>query len=182
MTNPIKNAVKFKFEPEKALEVILYIAHRANINDLYHVLKILYFADKEHLNNYGRFTCGDSYVAMKLGPVPSYTYDLIKFVRDEEWNYFDSDFVEKLKAVEYGYGDRIIARRDANMDCLSESDVKCLEKSIKENGSLGMNELKAKSHDEAFEVVEENDFMPVELIAKTLPNADKVLEYLHEFC
>jgi hypothetical protein len=33
----------------------------------------MYFADKAHLEQYGRFICGDSYVAMK--PVPIGTYE-----------------------------------------------------------------------------------------------------------
>lgn len=73
----------FKFDPEKAVEVILYIATRAKIRDIYHVLKLLYFADKAHLERNGRFICGDSYVAMKSGPVPSGTYDIIKDIRGD---------------------------------------------------------------------------------------------------
>ncbi len=39
---------------------------------------MMYFADRLHLERYGRFICGDSYVAMKNGPVPSFTYDILK--------------------------------------------------------------------------------------------------------
>jgi uncharacterized phage-associated protein len=40
----------------------------------------MYFADRKHLEKYGRFICGDSYVAMKHGPVPSEIYDILKAV------------------------------------------------------------------------------------------------------
>lgn len=67
--------IKFHFDPEKAVEVILYVASRVRDSGFHRVSKILYFADRDHLAMYGRFICGDSYVAMKNGPVPSGAYD-----------------------------------------------------------------------------------------------------------
>jgi hypothetical protein len=60
---------KHRFDAHKALEVILYVA--GSVPDMYRALKVLYFADREHLGRYGRLICGDTYVAMRLGPVPS---------------------------------------------------------------------------------------------------------------
>ena len=39
----------------------------------------MFFADKEHLLDYGRPITGDSYVAMEHGPVPTSTRDILKF-------------------------------------------------------------------------------------------------------
>ena len=181
MPTTANNAVRFKFDADKALEVILYISKRAEISDLYHVLKILYFADKDHLSKYGRFICGDTYAALKHGPVPDYTYNLIKYIRDQGKDYFsciNPALGEKLQDIQYGSRDEIIPLRDADINYLSESDFECLDKSIEENGSLSFDELKEKSHDEAFKEVGESDCMSVELIAKTLPNAEELLEYL----
>ena len=47
----------------------------------YHVLKVIYFADKEHLSKYGRLICDDSYVALTHVPVPRRFFDIIKNIR-----------------------------------------------------------------------------------------------------
>ncbi len=54
------------------------------------LLKLLYIADRELLAETGRTITGDHAVAMKLGPVLSRTYDLIKGeeVRAKEWDRF----------------------------------------------------------------------------------------------
>jgi hypothetical protein len=41
--------LKTRFDAEKALEAILYVASKAPIPDIYHVGKILWFADRVHL-------------------------------------------------------------------------------------------------------------------------------------
>ena len=63
----------------KALETLVYLANKDQRQ--YWVLKAIYLADKEHLQKYGRQMFGDRYIAMKLGPVPSLAYDIVKSVR-----------------------------------------------------------------------------------------------------
>ena len=93
MYNQKRNS--FSFDPEKTLEAILYISERTQ--DLYHVLKILYFADKIHLSAYGRLIAGDSYVAMSNGPVPSHAYNIIKTVRGDESISYGIDLANTFK-------------------------------------------------------------------------------------
>lgn len=54
------------------------------------IIKELYIADRESLRETGRPITGDTFVAMKKGPVLSQVYDLIKGVHTEsaEWNKF----------------------------------------------------------------------------------------------
>ncbi|WP_409530306.1 Panacea domain-containing protein [Shinella sp.] len=44
----------------------------------FHALKTLYYADRAHLQRYGRPITGDRYIAMENGPVPSYAYNAVK--------------------------------------------------------------------------------------------------------
>ncbi|CAD5970647.1 hypothetical protein PCC9214_03789 [Planktothrix tepida] len=77
---------QFDFNIEKGIESILYILELLENKvqpTIHRVSKFLYFADKEHLEKYGRFIFGDSYYAMKHGPVPSQIYDLLKLVRGD---------------------------------------------------------------------------------------------------
>jgi uncharacterized phage-associated protein len=71
----------FEFNLDKGIEAILYIAQKVDDPTFHRISKIMYFADRKHLEKYGRFICGDSYVAMKHGPVPSEIYDILKAVK-----------------------------------------------------------------------------------------------------
>ena len=156
--------VRFSFDRKKALEVILYVAQKAQRNDKYHIVKILFLADKEHLSKYGRFICGDHYVKMEYGPTPSGTYDIVKRKNRE--------FICE--------GDNLSPNRDPNMEFFSETDIECLDNAIQQLGSKSFDEVHAISQDETFMEAEERD-ITVEEIAKKLQNADEVLDYLHEY-
>ena len=162
------------FDAEKAIEVLLYIAERSP--NLYHALKVLYFADKDHLSKYGRLICGDSYVAMSKGPVPSGTYDLIKYIRDGySWSVCSVEGIEDAFEMD---GHSIRPLRDADTEFLSESDIECLDDAIAQYGNMRVGHLMAQSHDDAWRSADQNDIMSLEAIARTLPDADALLEYL----
>ncbi len=163
---------------EKAFEVLLYVASRIKVPDIYHVLKAIYFADKQHLGKYGRLIYGDCYCAMQLGPVPSLAYDIVKWVRGDRdpWTTFTTS-----PGFAVNVDDMMITHRAANLDLLSESDVECLDKAIEQYGNMSFGQLKQVSHeDEAFRAADadEDDTMSLELIAQSLPNGDELLEHL----
>src|SRR3989337_1524135 len=124
--------IKFHFDPDKAVEIILYVAGRVPDPGFHRVSKILYFADREHLATYGRFICGDSYVAMKHGPVPSGTYDVLKFVRGDD----GLTCVVPHAQESFRVDDRklVIPFKNANLDALSESERECLDPAIAKYG------------------------------------------------
>jgi len=164
----------FSFDKQKGIETLLYITY--HVSDLYKSLKILYFADKLHLSRYGRFISGDRYIAMKNGPVPSESYDILKAAKREGvMKYYTSEFSSDFEVID----NCIKPKREPNVSFLSESDIECLNQSIEENKQLSFGALKDKSHDFAYENTEnENDEIPLELIAQSLDNKDEVLEHL----
>jgi len=172
----IEMGIRHRFDPEKAIEVLLYIARRCP--NTYKALKVLYFADRGHLARYGRLICGDSYVAMRLGPVPSGAYDLIKDARGDR---YPVTGVKASEAFAVGGNNQIVPKREARLDLLSESDVECLDAAIQEYGRLSFGELKRRSHEEeAFKEADVNDFMSLEAIARGLPNGELLLSYLQD--
>jgi uncharacterized phage-associated protein len=125
---------QFKFNIEKAIESVLYILDiletlEDKIPTIYHVCNILYFADKEHLEKYGRFISGDRYQAMKYGAVPKEIYNLMSFVRG---NSLPNGFHPIPKIYEevsqaFKIDDEYIENlRKPNTDFLSQSDIECL--------------------------------------------------------
>ena len=164
-----------KFDLRKATEVLLYIA--SQVPDTYKALKVLYFADKEHLARYGRLICGDSYVAMKHGPVPSGTYDLVKSSRVD--GICSQELLRSASGAFTVDGNEIKVLRLANEDLLSDSDIECLEWAIKQYGQLSFSALKRISHKEpAYVNADQDDFIPLEAIVDSLPNGEALKEYL----
>lgn len=162
-----------KFQYRKVLEAIIYIAH--NEPRLYWALKMLYFADIMHLGNYGRTITGDQYKAMKHGPVPFYSYNILTSIRGDGW-YFFSD-PEPNKALDVREKD-IYPLREPDLDYLSQSDIECLNNSIEKYKNYTFKQLHDESSDAAYRAAGENDEIPLSAIIELLPNSRELKEYL----
>lgn len=167
---------RFALDLEKTIEVLLYITTR--VSDMHLALKILYFADKKHLEKYGRFIAGDRYIAMKNGVVPSGGYDILKIARNNSIfpnNYLGINDTFKVQ------GDKtIIPQREANLDYLSETDIECLNESIEENKNLTFSQAHHKSVDAAYKNTKKNDEISIEAIVSTLKNKDELMKFLFD--
>lgn len=164
-------SITFEFRRTKAVEVILYLANRISRPEKYNICKLLYLADKVSLEKYGRFIFGESYVAMKNGATPSNAYDLIKEA--------DCKPVDGISMK----GNQIIPLRDADPDCLSESDIECLDQIIRVYGNRPHEGRKA-AHDNAYRRSWDNragkgsNPMPIESIAALFPDSADLISYL----
>lgn len=175
------NNIKFDFDHEKAIEVFLYLASKrekltkktATIRDIF---KLMYLADKESLQEFGRFLCNNNYVAMKQGPVPSEAYDIVKEVRD--FSYSEHGFT----ILDNHY---ISVNRDANLDYLSESDVMCMDNALMQYGLFSSDKLKNLSHDSVWKEAwdsSDNRSVPIDVrsIIETLADNEDLLSYVIE--
>ncbi len=171
-TTPIQSP-RDNFNHVKAVEIILYIAHRIPDPTFHSICKIMYFADKTSLERVGRLLTDDTYSAMKYGPVPSNTYDLMK---------------EAPPSGELGFrienDHRVAPLREANLDELSDSDIECLDMVIALYGNVPFWKRSQDSHDEAWQKAWEargdksSAIMPLESIVALLEDADELLEHL----
>ncbi len=160
---------------KKTIESIVYVSHKSN--DLFHIVKILFFADKFHLENYGRLITGDHYKAMKEGPVPSGAYDIIKYVRGDGKVQING---EPEIAFRVEGNKKIIPLRAPNLEYLSESDIECLDKAIEIYAPMSFNELYDIVHNEQSYInAKPNGDIPLISIIQSLPNSKEVLEYIN---
>lgn len=174
------NQAYFKFDQEKALAALLYVTTKLgelqnNAPSFHKVFKILYFADQKSLVEYGRPISGDYYVAMRHGPVPSTMYDMLKSARGDA-NFIKNDFL--LEHVEVFGNHYIKAKSFPDMDALSETDLECLDASVKENYKKNFSELQDKSHGGAWGKSDENDKMRPEDIAEEGGADREMIEYI----
>ncbi len=138
------------FEQNKLKEIVLYILNKTGGIDFYHVFKILYFAEKSHLAQWGHRITSDDFCALEYGPVPTRLYDAVKGNNPPHTHLADI----LCKSVHFAGIDApnvLMTDEIANLDYISESEREALDKSIAENSNLTFRQLKEKSHDAAWE-------------------------------
>lgn len=174
--------LKRQFDAEKAAAALAYLVQETGA-EMYAALKMLYLADKGHLEKYGRTITGDSYVAMKQGPVPDRAYNMCKFVRGDR-SYFDElpEARERLRLRSNSF--ELLTPPD--LDALSASEKDALDEWIAEFRRGGWRVLWRRSHDAAWSAAwaeaRARDRGAIEMdlraIAATLPNGPALIEYL----
>lgn len=147
--------MKTKDEIFKIKAVVEYILQQFSDGvDYIHLFKIMYFAQEEHLAIYGSPLINESFVARKHGPVPSFTYKVLRVAEGKmedktgELMSFVSDIT--LRNVE---GHQVISVRNnvCDMDELSRSNIRLLDKWINKCKDLKSFDLSELSHDTAWQ-------------------------------
>jgi uncharacterized phage-associated protein len=163
----------FRLDTDKAVESVLYIAGRVPNPTLHSIAKVLFHADKAHLSRYGRPISGDRYIAMKHGPVPSATYDILKTLKgDSEFPL--TDRARNSLSVD-GYAVR--ALRPADERVLSASEMECLAESAHAHGAKSFKQRTAESHGPAWLAADENDVIGLESLLLEIDNRDELREH-----
>jgi uncharacterized phage-associated protein len=119
--------LRFQFDEKKGVEALTYIATRWKGVTPFFASKVLFFAEKWHLNRYARPIVGDTFIAMPNGPVPSTLYDFIKGNLDQAGD--PAAFVAALRVDRAQYA-QLNAERSVDGNILSVSDTECLDEAI----------------------------------------------------
>jgi uncharacterized phage-associated protein len=155
--------IRFNFDESKAVETLVYIARAWPGITPFYLSKILFFADRDHLREFGRPVTGDAYIAMTNGPVPSRIYDIIK----GELDFFGAPAAieDALDIVQTEKYHEVRAKREPNTELLSETDIDALDNSIKFCQGRSFSELSNLTHQEpAWFEAEANTEMDLELL------------------
>lgn len=126
---------------------------------------------------------------MKCGPVASSTYNLLKAARGDQSGPIHPQFADLVRdslAVDADHKSLIVLRA-AGLGRLSPADIACLDQAIGQYGNMGFDERTELSHDaawqEAWDAATEDEAgaspMQIETIARTIPNAQDLIEHLH---
>lgn len=139
----------------KIKSVVEYILQQMGVAvDYIHLFKVMYFAQEEHLALYGVPIMYDTFVARKHGPVPSLTYKVLRLAEGkvEDTTGDLEEFASELH-LDQSDGHQVVSLSkgvDVDMDELSRSNIRILDKWIahcKEIKSFDLSEL---SHDKAW--------------------------------
>ena len=167
-----------RFDIETAKAVMLYISRELGKADLTRLFKVLYFAERSYLANWGDLIVNDTYIAMKNGPVPAVIYDLFKGIRGDGFrDKRHETFYDAFKVEE---GGTVIPLEFPDMDYLSKASLEAINKSILENKDIDTYTLSMKSHDYAWNNADKNDRINFIDIAKAGGASDDMIDYILE--
>jgi uncharacterized phage-associated protein len=133
----------------KILESILYVIEygekMGKTVTQFDISKTIFLADYRHLSEYGRPVSFDNFVAMKFGPVPSLTYDMLK--PSFNWSLCGLQkapwVTRDLSPTQREY---IHPSRSSNRNKLSSSDIAALEQAFKDVKAMGFEKTSDFTH------------------------------------
>lgn len=140
-------AIRYNFNEEKTINVVLYIAEKLKQRDFHKIFKILYFSDREFLNLYGVTITGDTYIAMDAGPVPTKNYDMFKIVRGDSYMQDTKNLGRYFAVSNWMF---ILPLQKANLDNIASAEKDIIDAMISRYGDMSYDEIKEKSHDVAW--------------------------------
>src|SRR5712692_1373973 len=105
--------LRFRFNAEKFVNAVAYLAQARPHNTKLTICKQLYFADKEHFVRYGRPITGDQYYKLPHGPIPTRGLDILRGRAAAPEN----ALLEKYVSV---IGDSVHPRQQANRKVFSK--------------------------------------------------------------
>ncbi len=136
--------IRFRFNADRAYQAILWMLRQASPLDLHTILKACYFADKSHLNEFGRPVFGATYRAMKYGPVPLEIYEMLKSEPIWRWETGRDAFPWRVRGRGQIKGSDKLPQ--PNLGAFSESDLEHLEAGFARARSMTFEERTRETH------------------------------------
>lgn len=179
-------SIKFRVNGKKVLEVIVWLLNNKPGLTRYTLSKVLYYADKAHLEKHGRPVTGDRYIAMEDGMVPSLVLDMLE--RDRSRLDPEEDIrpiEEAIEAFSAGDYEAYKAKREADAECLSRTDIECLSESLDQYGDMSVGMLWDLAHSEAawekaWNERENSEMSYEDMVPADHPKREELIERLRE--
>lgn len=172
--------IKFQFNERKGVEALIYIASKWRGVTAFYASKILYFAEKYHINRYARPIVADTFIAMPNGPVPSTLYD---FIKGNLLQAGDPDAISNALSFGRDRYPNITAKRAPDMSMLSASDVECLDEALEHCRHKTFGFLSTETHqDRSWRDAPTNgpmDYMA--MLDLENPNYEAIVDEIEEF-
>lgn len=172
-------------QKQSLIEMVLYILTKTRGADIYHVLKVLYFAEQKHLVDWGTRLVRDDFRAYEYGPVPDQLYKASH--GNDKYGY---ELVDMFKSSIRFAGNEapnvLLPKREPDMSRLSQAAVECLDDSIAKNIGLPFGVLMEKSHDSAWQAARQrmlsthDDLMFTTEVAQAAGASPELLQFIGE--
>ena len=130
----------------ESILVVIEIGEQSNRSvTQFDIAKTIFLADYRHLQDYGRPVTYDNFHAMKNGPVPSQTYDMLK--PGFAWESMGLDKAPwATREIDRNVREFVRPIRSANRSKLSESDIAALERAFSDVKAMGFSKTSDFTH------------------------------------
>lgn len=166
----------------KTLSALLYLTRTkaGGEIDYYKVVKMMYFADKEHLQRRGSTITNDFYVRMDHGSTGSKTLEMLQAIRgDENKDPRLREFAYgRLSVIGSGSLCKVRALGYPDLDDLSPSEIEVLSEIYDKYKAKSFTELRELAHDDAYNARNRDDFYRIEYEEMAGSNED-LIAYLN---
>ena len=169
----------------KAINVLDFLAIKIPNLSKKKAIKLIYFAEKEHLQSYGSFIVDDLFVKWEQGPIPSNTLNMIHLDSVYEYDkfYMPDKYKKYLKKyLKFGNDEyRIIKSiKEPDWDEFSDSEIEVLNKIIDQYGDKDANTLGDLTHKESWwDSVKYGETITIREFVKDLSEEDQEEIRLH---
>lgn len=137
---------------DKTINVILYILGKLGPTSKTKLMKLLFFADFEHMKKHKRPITWSTYYRLNKGPVPSYVLDVVNTItRHKELPVSEKDKMKFISAIKvtkeyWGFATFLRAIKKPDMGELSVSDREILDQIIEVHGHKNALQLSNETH------------------------------------
>lgn len=165
------------FNPEKAANIVAYFILKSGENSMRHlkIMKLLYLAEREYLNEYDSLMLDDDYFSMKNGPMLSKTYDLMKRTPCQEWD-------NLLSRINDNHISLKGTSTQSKLIYLSKANIKILDRVFELYGNKTAEELIEFTHDNCPEWQETNSRISIDIVdvLKALGKPSEIAESIND--
>jgi uncharacterized phage-associated protein len=173
---------KFSIDWQKAIEGVHYLVSINPGITPYYIAKVFFYADKQHMIDWGRSICGDHYVAMEHGPVPSGIYNLVRSDM-----FLDDDIVAEFERRVQVQGRRLTIAQEFQPTALSKTDIEYLKNAEGVYAHMTFGALRDLVHKEpswreAWESCQSGSSAVMDMTAmidEDIPNRAELIEEIH---
>lgn len=158
---------------ERLRELMLFVAERCQDDPKFGVTKlnkILFYCDFLAFAKYGKSITGISYNKLSFGPVPTGAENMRRrMVQDE-------DIVVTSRGYSPFQAQRVVPRREANLDFFSGHEIALVDGIIGVLAPASAKQVSELSHGKAWEVVKDYEKIPYEaaLLSDASPTEEDV--------
>lgn len=135
MTRLSKNPI---FDFEKSVQAINYFANKTvteSRNKLL-IVKLMWAADRYHIRKYGRPVTGDTYFAMRNGPVASCVLNILDKDKTDKILATPANIVYLSKYLNKVGNDKIESAKEVDIQQFSDTDIEALEFALNNFGDI----------------------------------------------
>lgn len=140
--------VKFRLNKNRSVQAIDFLSQIWPGITQYYICKSFFFADREHLLDWGSVISGDRYSALEHGPVPSRIYNLLKpsSLEEQDWLVY---LGSRVRISQDGNLRRVFSKGGNDLTGLSGSHREYLESWVKKLKQMSFGAVADLAHEDA---------------------------------